>query len=317
MMQIKLSDIKQGQQIEQILLYKNMQPKVARNGSTFLQMLLSDDSGEVDAKKWDSNPMEVESLGTEGFAKVVAVVDSYNGKMQLIVKSLELVDNAKINPQDFLPKAPIDVDSALEQMLAIFETFTNPYLKQLAISFMEDNEFVKLLRVAPAAKMLHNAYLGGLLEHLLKVMKEVGHYTKLNPRLNRDLAIFGAFLHDIGKVRELNHIMNFNYTDEGLLLGHLAIGIELLQEKIKLIDNFPFELSMMLKHFILSHHGTHEWGSPVLPAFPEALVVHAIDNLNAKLDASFKALDDDKSNEIWTDKVWALGTKIYKGSKSI
>lgn len=316
-MEINLAEVAQGQSIEQVLLYKNVQLKAARNGSHFLQLKLSDASAELDAKKWDTDPMEVERLGSEGFAKVAAQVDSYNGKMQLVVRSIEVVDATHINPRDYLPKAPIDIERAVAEMRAIFESFQEGPLRQLALSFMEDEQFMALLRLAPAAKMLHNAYLGGLLEHLLKVMKEVGHYTKLNPRLNRDLAIMGAFLHDIGKVRELGHTMGFDYTDEGLLIGHLAIGVELLQEKITLIEDFPPECALMLKHFILSHHGTHEWGSPVIPAFPEAVVVHAIDNLNAKLDASFKALDDDNSGGLWTEKVWALGTKLYKGSKVV
>ena len=185
---------------------------------------------------------------------------------------------------DFLPETDRDIKEMEEELAALLGTLTNSWLSRLLNSFFADPEVMALYRVAPAAKGMHHVYLGGLLEHSLAVASLVDAVVPLYKGINRDLLIAGALLHDVGKVREMKFSRSFDYSDEGKLIGHITIGVEMIHERVCQIPGFPPELAMQLKHLILSHHGQYEYGSPKRPKTIEATVLNYLDDLDSKIN---------------------------------
>jgi 3'-5' exoribonuclease len=281
---ICIAEIKDRDLVQTVLLVKDKIMAMAKNGKPYLTLKLMDKTGEVDAKVWD-NADEVGALFDKNdFLAVRGKASIYLGKMQLILSELRLVPEDQVALADFLPETERDINLMVDELRSVVASIRNADLKRLLIAFFSDTELLAKYRVAPAAKGMHHVYLGGLLEHSLAVAKLVDAITPLYQDLNRDLLIAGALLHDIGKVREMTYVRCFDYTDEGKLIGHITIGVEMLQERIASLPGFPAELGMLLKHMLLSHHGQYEYGSPKRPKTVEATILNYLDDLDSKIN---------------------------------
>ena len=279
-----IASLKEGDWVEEVYLVTSKQVSTAKNGVTYLSLKLSDKTGEVDGKLWDNADEVAGRFEREDFVRFKGMAANYQGTMQIKMKTLEKVDDAKIDLANFLQTSPRNIDEMLKELRGVIAGFQNAYLKQLVNSFLNDKAFVETLKRTPAAKTLHHNYIGGLLEHVVELIalaRDVGSHF---PGVNRDLLSAGAFLHDIGKVRELSVRKSIEYTTEGKLLGHISLGYEMVADKIRGIAGFPEELAMLIKHIMLSHHGEYEFGSPKRPKIQEALIVNYLDDLSAKIN---------------------------------
>jgi 3'-5' exoribonuclease len=290
---------------------------MAKNGRSYMTLKLMDATGEVEGRIWDRVEELSEQFDKDDFLQVAGKASVYMGKMQLVIQQLERVDESRVDIADFLPVTDRRQEEMLEELTSLINTFEEPYLKSLMQSFQEDSEFMACYTRAPAAKSMHHAYLGGLLEHSLAVAALAQDISKRYPDLQRDLLIVGALLHDVGKIAELRYQRSFEYTDAGKLLGHIMIGVELLDEKIRQVDGFPEELAVHLKHLLLSHHGQYEYGSPKRPKTIEAVILNFIDDLDSKINGVRTHIDrepDRKSS--WTQYHKMYDRYFYKGPSS-
>ncbi|MBU5638191.1 HD domain-containing protein [Geomonas sp. Red69] len=279
-----VAEIKDRDIVEAVFLVKEKIVAMAKNGKPYLTLKLMDKTGEVDAKIWDNADQVGSLFDRNDFLAVKGKASVYLGKMQLIISELKRVPEETVQLADFLPETDSDIKAMVAELHALVGSLTDPDLARLLRSFFEDPELMAQYRTAPAAKGMHHVYLGGLLEHSLAVAKLVDAMVPLYQGLNRDLLIAGALLHDIGKVREMTYLRCFDYSDEGKLIGHITIGVEMLQERIALLPGFPVELAMLLKHMILSHHGQYEYGSPKRPKTLEATILNYLDDLDSKIN---------------------------------
>lgn len=279
-----VAEIKDRDQVESIFLVKDKVMAMAKNGKPYLNLKLMDKTGEVDAKVWDNADEIAEMFDKNDFLAVRAKASVYLGKMQLILSEMKRVPEESVDLADFLPETDRDINVMVGELYALVGSLTDPDLKRLLNAFFQDTELLAQYRVAPAAKGMHHVYLGGLLEHSLAVAKLVDAMVPLYEGLNRDLLVTGALLHDIGKVREMTYLRAFDYSDEGKLIGHITIGVEMVQERISQLPGFPFELGMLLKHMLLSHHGQYEYGSPKRPKTMEATILNYLDDLDSKIN---------------------------------
>jgi 3'-5' exoribonuclease len=223
------------------------------------------------------------SFEQDDFVKVRGLINKYNGRFQLTVHKLKRLEEPEIDYADYLPKTTKDVDELWRTLGEFVAGFKNEHLKALIENFMRDPEIAQAYRTAPAAKTLHHAYVGGLLDHVVSLCKLCDLACRNYPQIDRDLLLAGAFLHDIGKVHELSYARSFSYTTRGQLLGHMIIELEMLQAKLP--PDFPPGMKTLLEHLIISHHGQYEFGSPKLPMFPEALMLHYLDDLDSKMES--------------------------------
>jgi len=283
-MKIYISEIKENDSVESLFLVKEKSSGITKTGNPYLKLKLVDRSGEIEGRIWTSVESYGESFEKDDFVQVMGKAVSFQEHLQLNITHIERVEEGEILFSDFFPMAEKDIEEMFQSLLEICLEIKNPHLRQLLELFWEDESFVKLFKIAPASKWLHHNYLGGLLEHTLSlvqlVLKNVSHYSGIN----LDLLLTAAILHDLGKVDELSYHRSFDYSDEGRLLGHILLGIERLEEKIRQLPNFPKDLSMLLKHFLLSHHGQYIWGSPKRPMTLEAVMLHFLDDMDAKIN---------------------------------
>ena len=295
-----LKKLKPNRRFESAFLVQQKEVRQTKAGNPFLSMQLADRTGSLDAKMWDNVPAVADLFGAEDFVGVRGKVHDYNSKRQLVIHKLEVIPDDEVFLGDYIPHTNFDVDALYDEILATIDAFSNPHLKRLMRSIFRDEDFAARYRRAPAAKAKHHARAGGLIEHvsfLLKMAKAVG---TVYPDIDSDLLVCGALLHDAGKVFELSSDRSFGYTNDGRLLGHIAMGSEWLSKRCDGIDGFPPRLKTLLQHLILSHHGKLEFGSPLLPVFPEAIALHFIDDLDAKLEMMRAARSDTPEGEIWT-----------------
>jgi len=279
-----VSDIKDRSQVDAVFLVREKITAMAKNGKPYLTLKLMDKTGEVEGKVWDNVDELSAAFAKDDFVAVRSKATVYLGKMQLVITELKKIPDGEVALADFLPEAARDIGEMSDELAALLTTLNDRFLKQLLSSFFDDAAFMSLYSSAPAAKGMHHVYLGGLLEHSLAVARLVDRIAPLYEGINRDLLIAGALLHDVGKVREMTYSRSFDYTDEGKLLGHITIGVEMIQEKVAAIDGFPRELAMLLKHMLLSHHGQYEFGSPKRPKTVEATILNYLDDLDSKIN---------------------------------
>ena len=310
-----ISQLNGGTTIDEIFLVQNKDLRTTKNGSLYIQAQLSDRTGMIDARMWDASAPFFESLGDDTFLKIKGRTEIYQNKIQLIIKQISKTSQEEIKLEDYLPGTEHDVDKMFAELKQIASSIKQPHLKSLLNLFFNDKDFCRGFCSAPAAVQYHHAFLGGLLEHTLSVAKLGNNIAPLYPSLNKDLLICGIILHDIGKISELCYEKSFHYSDEGQLIGHLISGVLMVEEKAKQIDDFPKTLLDLLRHLILSHHGEYEWGSPKLPMTLEALALHYLDNIDAKIHAFDKAISNDKdSSDNWTNYNRMLERKLFKKS---
>jgi 3'-5' exoribonuclease len=299
---------------EFVVAAKQVKPK--KSGEPYLALTLSDRSGTLDAKMWDGVPETMGLFDQDDFVKVRGLINKYNGRFQLTVHKLRKLEDHEIEYSDFLPKTSKDIEQLWAKVAEYVESFTDPHLKALLKAFMADEEIAKAYKNAPAAKTLHHAFIGGLLDHVVSLMTSCELVLKNYPHLNRDLVLTGVFLHDIGKIHELAYARSFTYTTEGQLLGHMIIELEMLHKKVAALPDFPPQLKTLIEHLIISHHGQYEFGSPKLPMFPEALLLHYMDDLDSKIESMRAHFEREQGSEAdWAGYNASLGRPLLNTAK--
>ncbi|HLJ88771.1 MAG TPA: OB-fold nucleic acid binding domain-containing protein [Candidatus Angelobacter sp.] len=267
-----------------VVATKQVKPK--KSGEVYLSLTLVDRTGQIDAKMWDNVADYISSFDQDDFVKVRGLINKFNGRFQLTVHKLRSMEESEVDFNDYLPRTDKDIDKLWGALGAFVESIDDRHLKALLHAFMADPQIERAYKNAPAAKSLHHAFIGGLLDHVVSLCRlcdlACGNYQGL---INRDLLLTGAFLHDIGKIHELSFARSFTYTTRGQLLGHMIIELEMLQEKLTQVPGFPAEYKTLLEHLIISHHGKYEFGSPKMPMFPEALMLHYLDDLDSKMES--------------------------------
>ena len=310
-----------GDNVEEVYLVVDKQLRANRNGNLFLQLELRDRTGTIGARLWNAGEPLFRSFEAGDFLLTKAKVQLFQGALQMIVNHLERVRPDSVSLADFLPHTEKDVSKLYERLRTLLRKVENPHLRALADCFLLDEEFTQSFCRAPAGIRNHHAYIGGLLEHVVTMLDAADRLAPLYPDLDRDLFLMGVFLHDAGKVKELTYDRTFAYSDEGQLVGHIVIGVEMVTAMAARAaqltgEPFPHELLLRVKHLVLSHHGTHEFGSPRLPMTPEAIALHHLDNLDAKLHLFTREIKEDANAEAaWTPYNQSLGRRLFKGGK--
>lgn len=317
-----IRQLTEGEDVDEVFLASEKQLRTNRTGNLYLQLRLSDKSGSIVGMLWNANQGHYDGVANGDFVRVRAKTQIYNGGLQLILKSIAGADPSGVDPADFQTLSTAEVDQLLQQLSAALRGVRNFHLRNLAECFLADAAFMEQLQIAPAGVKNHHAFRGGLLQHVVSLLQVAhfvaGHY----PSLDGDLLTLGVFLHDIGKLRELSYEPDLGYTDAGQLLGHMVLAISMLDEKIRSAEtlsgeSFPEALAVHLKHLIISHHGEYEFGSPRLPMSREAIALHLIDNLDAKINYFDQLIGEDVNSEsCWTVYQPQLGRKIFKGSST-
>jgi 3'-5' exoribonuclease len=266
-----------------VVISKQVKPK--KTGEPYLALTLGDRTGQVEAKMWDNVEDAIDAFEQDDFLKVKGLLNKYKNRFQITIHKLRRLGESEIDFSDYLPKTTKDIGELWRTLATFVGTFRDPNLKALVEAFMADSEIAEAYRNAPAAKTLHHAYIGGLLDHVVSLFRSCDLMSQNYPQINRDLLLTGAFLHDIGKIHELTYNRSFSYTTRGQLLGHMIIELEMLQAKLAQLPDFPVELKTLIEHLIISHHGQYDFGSPKLPMFPEALMLHYLDDLDSKMES--------------------------------
>ena len=280
-----IKDYKEGDRVFDIYLCKHKQAAVTKNGKPYENVILQDKTGTMDAKVWEPNNAGIEEYDALDYIEVYGEVNNFQGALQVNVKRIRVCKEGEYDPGDYLPVSSKDPEVMYKELLNLISSLENPYIKQLLQAFfVDDAAFIKSFRMSSAAKTMHHGFVGGLLEHTLSVTKLCDYLCGCYPLLKRDLLLAAAMCHDIGKTRELSLFPENDYTDDGQLLGHIIIGCEMVDEKIRGISGFPAVLASELKHCILAHHGEYEYGSPKKPALFEAVALNMADNTDAKLE---------------------------------
>jgi len=297
-----------------VVASKQVKPK--KSGEPYLALTLADRTGHLEAKMWDNVEEFIDAFEQDDFLKVKGLINKYKNRFQLTIHKLRRLGEAEIDYSDYLPKTAKDIGELWQALAGFVATFQNPHLKALLELFMADPEIAERYRNAPAAKSLHHAYIGGLLDHVVSLFRLCDLVSGNYPQINRDLLLAGAFLHDIGKIHELMYNRSFSYTTRGQLLGHMIIELEMLQQKLAKLPDFPPELKTMLEHLIISHHGQYDFGSPKLPMFPEALMLHYLDDLDSKMEAMRAHYARESETEgSWTSYNASLGRPLLDSRK--
>jgi len=292
------------------------QVKAKKNGEPYLALTLADRTGQIEAKMWDNVEEFVDTFEQDDFLKIKGLVNKYKNRFQFTIHKLRRMDEAEIDFTDYLPKTTKNIGELWQTLTEFVATFQNPHLKSLVELFMADAEIAERYRNAPAAKTLHHAYIGGLLDHVVSLFRSCDLLCRNYPQINRDLLLTGAFLHDIGKLQELSYNRAFSYTTRGQLLGHMIIELEMLQDKLAKLPGFPAELKILIEHMIISHHGQYEFGSPKLPMFPEALMLHYLDDLDSKMEAMRAHMQRESELEgPWTSYNASMGRPLFDSTK--
>lgn len=305
---IYLKDIKQGEKISSSFLVAEKNMAFSLKGAPYLTIKLKDKTGELDGKVWD-NAVNFDQLFKKG--DIIAIegrANTYRNSLQISIIGIKKCNWDEVEPTDYLPGCQGDINGMFEEILAHVGTIQSKALKELIFAFLKDEKTADLFKRAPAAKGFHHIYLGGLLEHSLSVVRLLVKVAEHYPYLDKDMLIAGGVLHDIGKIYEFSYDNLIEYSDEGRLIGHIVMGVEMIDKKIADIPDFPVQLALELRHVILSHHGEFEYGSPKRPKTMEALAVHYIDDLDAKLNA-FQSLTANSNNN---DSDWTAYNRFFE-----
>lgn len=293
-----IKDLHEGETIRSIYLCKGKRSAETRNGKPYDNLILQDKTGVLDGKIWDPNSQGIADYDEKDFIEVVGDVITYNNNLQLNIKQLRKASEEEYNPADYMPTSEKSVDGMYEELLGYIRGISNTYLRQaIEYYFVKDAEFVRTFKGHSAAKTVHHGFAGGLLEHTLSVIRLCEYFTGAYEIINKDLLIASAICHDIGKTRELSDFPDNDYTDEGQLIGHIVIGVEMLSEAIRTIPDFPIVLANEWKHCIIAHHGELEFGSPKKPALAEAVALNLADNADAKMQTLKEIFKDKKGND--------------------
>ena len=307
MKELYVAQIKERDQVNGQFLVREKNTAMAKNGKPYMTLKLMDRTGEVEGRVWD----RVEELSAlfdkDDFVHVAGKASVYLGKMQLVVQRLEKMAEQDVDLSDYLPVSSRPVEEMVAELRQLVASLETPHYRELMEAFLADEEFLQHFIQAPAAKSIHHVYLGGLLEHSLAVAQLADDIGRRYPGVQRDLLLTGALLHDIGKVAELCYERSFGYTDTGKLLGHIVIGVEMVEAKLHQLENFPVPAGLLLKHLLLSHHGQYEYGSPKRPKTLEAVILNYLDDLDSKINGVQTHLQKEPDN----GAAWSNYHRIY------
>lgn len=313
-----ISDLKEGDNLSDIYLCKFCQQAVTRNGKPYLNIILQDRTGTLDAKVWEPNSQGISDFDTLDYIEVVGEVSRYQGALQASLKRVRKAAENEYVTSDYLPVSKFDNEAMYKTVMDVIDTVKNEHLNKLLKKvFVEDEKLSKNFRRSSAAKSIHHGFVGGLMQHTLAVTRLCKFYTKAYPVLNHDLLITSALLHDIGKTSELSDFPQNDYTDDGQLLGHIVIGAQIIHDKAREIDGFPEKLLRELTHCILAHHGELEFGSPKKPALMEAMALNLADNTDAKLETFTEILENTKpeNSEGWLGYNKLMASNLRKAGE--
>jgi 3'-5' exoribonuclease len=296
-----------------LVLSKEIRQK--KTGEPYLSLHLGDRTGEVEAKMWDSVAEVMDTFDRDDFVKVKGVAQLYQTRTQFTIHRLRRLDDAEVDFGDYFPCAERDPEEMFAELTDIIAEVRNPHLRQLLQALFSDAQLRERYKVAPAAKSIHHACRSGLLEHVLSLLKLARLVAPHYKEVDQDLLVAGVIFHDIGKIDELRYERSFNYSSEGQLLGHIIIGLRILADALAGIPDFPPRLRTLLEHMLISHHGELEFGSPKVPQFPEALLLHHLDNLDSKMEAMKNALRRDTGDGEFTGWVNSLERALLRKEK--
>ncbi len=315
-----VSQLAHQENVDQVFLVSEKSLRPNRNGHLYLQVDLSDRSGSLSARMWNASENDYRNFDNGDYVRVEGATQLFQGSIQLIATRISRVSPQDVNLDDFLILDSKHIDVLTGRLTDMLRGLRDPALHTLAECFLMDDEFMRKFTRAPAGVKNHHAYVGGLLEHVVSLMNLVQRIDGLYPRLDTELLLVGAFLHDAGKVDELSYERDFAYTDEGQLIGHLVMAVGMLDRKLQEAERLggepvPAEVVLRLKHMIVSHHGQYEYGSPKLPMTLEAVALHQLDNLDAKMHGFEQLMRDDPNiGSPWTNFHQHLGRKLFKGA---
>lgn len=311
------SELQPNQPATALFLVQSKEVRQKKTGEPYLSLMLADRTGDIEAKMWDKVVPVLDTFERDDFIRVRGVVTVYGNRLQLTIQELMRVADSDVDYGDFFPASKRDPQEMFAELRAIVEGLASAPIRTLLNAFLDDEEIARMVRIAPAAKSIHHAYLGGLLEHVLSLCAlakvTAAHYGSV---VDLDLLLAGVVLHDIGKIHELTYDRSFGYSTQGQLLGHIDIALRMMDEKFRLVPDFPPKLRLLLEHLVLSHHGALEFGSPKTPQFAEAMLLHQIDNMDSKMEAIRSAIEKDKNVDgDWTNYVPSLERPLLKKDK--
>lgn len=314
-----ITELQPQAQVDQVFLATHKQLRPNRNGVLYLQVELADRSGSVTGRLWNASEADFEAFDDGDYVRVEGNTQLYSGALQVIVTHVERADPRSVDEADFLVLTPTDVGRLQDELRGLLDTIGAPPLRALVAELLADEPLMAAFARCPAGVKHHHAHAGGLLAHVVNLMRLADRIAPLYPGLDRDLLLVGVFVHDIGKTVELESAKGFSYTDSGQLLGHVLLGLEIVEAKVRAIEArsgaaFDPEAVLRVKHMIASHHGQYEFGSPKLPMTLEAIALHHLDHMDAKLAAAIQLLQAEASIEGgWTQYQQAHGRKFFRG----
>jgi 3'-5' exoribonuclease len=316
-----INQLEPSERIAGVFAIANAQLGKTKQDKPFLKCLIGDKTGQLPGRMWSIDPNYFRRLPTDGFVYIEGESQAYQGDLQLIIQAIEPVEITPELLQQLLPTTPYNVNDMFAELTAILDTLQHPAARALAATYLGDEHLMTAFKQAPAAKAMHHAYIGGLLEHTLQLLRLADRVCPLYPKISRDVVLLGLFLHDLGKTRELVYDRTFSYSDRGELIGHIVEGAIMLHDKAQQAMRstgvrMPGNFIMVLQHIIISHHGVPEFGAAKIPATPEAILVAMLDNMDAKANMALAAARPDMAaNDLggnFTEKQWALDTKLFR-----
>jgi 3'-5' exoribonuclease len=305
-------DIRENDKVDTTFLVKYKALQVGKTGKSYLNVVLIDRTGELEARAWDNADEIAQRFEKDDFVVIKGRAQGYQGRVQVNLFDVQACHESKVNLADYLPATSKNIETMFAELRQIVLGMNDHFLRSLLLAFTDDPDLNWRIKAAPAAKTMHHPFIGGLLEHSLSAMKLMkmvaAHYRSEGyHQINEDLLLTGIFLHDIGKTLELNYKRSFDYSDAGKLIGHLVMGVEMVNQRAAKIPGFPEELRLLVNHMIIAHHGELEYGSPKRPKTIEAFIVHQIDDLDAKINSFTAHMNKERENEgAWTsfNKMW-------------
>ena len=292
-----ISELEVNKPVTAAFLVQSKEVREKKTGEPYLSLLLGDKTGKVDAKMWDNVVEVMDTFDRDHFVKVKGMVQLHMNRTQLTIHKIRTLEDHEVDFADFFPASSRSPDEMWAELRSTVACVADTNIRALLDALLDDDEIARRYRLAPAAKTIHHAYLGGLLEHVLSLCHlcqlTASHYPNIDP----SLMIAGAVLHDIGKIHELTYERGFGYSTEGQLLGHMMIALRMISDKLAKLPEFPADLRTLLEHMVVSHHGKLEFGSPKLPLFPEALLLHYLDDMDSKMECMRHLIEGDRQSE--------------------
>jgi 3'-5' exoribonuclease len=292
-----VNELEPNKVITASFLVQSKETRQKKSGELYLSLILSDRTGEVDSKMWDNVDETIDTFDRDDFVTVKGMAQVYRNRPQLTIHKLRRMDDSEVDFADYFPSSARDPEEMWAELRGVTAGIGNAHLKALLEAVLDDPDVAQRYRRAPAAKTVHHAYLGGLIEHVLSLCALAKVAAEHYPHVDRDLLLAGVVLHDIGKIYELKYERGISYSTDGQLLGHIEIALRMVAEKLHGLADFPPRLRTLVEHMIVSHHGHLEFGSPKLPQFPEALLLHYLDDMDSKMECMRALISNDRQVE--------------------